>query len=92
MTMLEIFKSRLPEGLEIVETKKRGKYNVCLNYDGTEAIVTLPTTCVPTKENFMCDIIICTSMMRIASSRGDEEMFGKWCNKQDELFKANGGI
>ena len=86
--MLDLFVSRLPDGLELVKSQKRGdKYKVTLVYDGTEYATELRAVCPPKEENNVCDYTISTAMMAIALKRDDLELCIKWRDFQDELFK-----
>ena len=86
--MLDLFKSRLPDGLELVKSQKRGdKYKVFLSYDGTDYATELRAVCPPKEENNVCDYTISTAMMAIALKRDDLELCIKWRDFQDNLFK-----
>ena len=85
--MLDLFKSRMPEGMEVVSAKKRGdKYNLSLVYYGTEYDTSLRAVCPPKEENNICDYTISVAMMAIALKRDDLELCQKWRDFQDSVF------
>ena len=88
MEMLEILKGRLPEGLEIVKVNERPRHSqaeIRFKYDGTEGIGWLYKTCVPGRENIVCDFSICAVMAQIGLLRNDVEMAKFWLDKQTNL-------
>lgn len=86
MTMLEIFKERMPEGLTIIKSSKRDDwYKMLVEYKGTEANISLRATCQPKNENKECDYAIATVMMSIALKRNDLELCKQWKDFQDNL-------
>jgi hypothetical protein len=86
-TMLDVFKSRLPEGLTIAKaTKRGGNYKLVLEYDGIQQPASLSTTCAPKQENIYCDFAIATAMMSIALKRTDLELCKQWKAFQNALF------
>lgn len=87
MTMLEIFKSRLPKGLEIIKTKGRyQKTEVILKYGEVTHLLMLHKMCIPGDENYLCDIEICNVMMAIAMKKKDNDMFKTWLKRQQALI------
>ena len=82
MTMLEIFESRLPDGVAVKKaTSKGSKYEVVLTMDGTEAKTSFSKTCAPDQvENFV-DFNIRAAMAEIWFKRGDMEQAKKWLDK-----------
>ena len=87
MTMLEVFKSKLPVGLEVVNTKERYKeFLIRLQYQNTGTIIHLPKTCVPGDEEYLCEVVLCDVMMSIAIERKDNNMLKLWLEKQRELI------
>ena len=85
--MLDLFKIRMPEGLEVVSAKKRGdKYKLLLMYDGTEYATELRAVCPPKEENNVCDYTISVAMMAIALKREDFALCKKWRDFQDSVF------
>lgn len=88
MTMLELFKTRLPEGLEIVKVQDRAsasQVKIWFSYDGTEGFTTLQKTCAPGMAEKNCDFSICVAMLGIALDRNDREMIITWRDKQRAL-------
>lgn len=90
MTMLEIFKSKLPQDVEIVKTKG-GYYKteVTLRYRKVTHLLMLHKMCVPGDENYLCDIEICNAMMAIAMKKKDNDMFKAWLKRQQSLIFAH---
>ena len=87
MTILEIFKSRLPEGLEIIKVKERYcKTDVTLRCRRITHLSSIHKMCVPGDEEYLCDIEICNVMMAIAMKEKDNGMFKLWMQKQQELI------
>ena len=88
MTMLEIFESRLPEGVEIKKaTHKGGRYDVVIVMDGTEGKAYLPKTCIPGEAEKVADFTICAAMMDLYFKRGDIENIKLWLEKQNKLVE-----
>lgn len=88
MTMLDLLKSRLPEGLEIVKVQDRAsasQVKIWFVYDGTEGFTTLQKTCAPGMAEKNCDFSICAAMMGIALDRNDRKMVCEWRDKQRAL-------
>lgn len=89
--MLEIFKSRLPEGLEIKKIKDRSNANqmeIILSYEGTEVKTWLYKTCTPGKAEKNCDYSIYTSMAQVFFLKNDFEKVQYWLRKQNELMRG----
>ena len=92
MTMLDILKDRLPDGLEIVKIKDRAgrsQIEIVFSYARTETIGWLYKTCVPGKESNVCDFTIYAAMTAIALKKGDMEMAKHWAQKEHERAAAN---
>ena len=88
MEMLEILKTRLPEGLKIVKVKDRlgaSQLEIFFEYEGTKARGWLFKACVPGKANYICDFIICTVMINVCLERNDLETAKFWRDKQLNL-------
>lgn len=88
MEMLEILKTRLPEGLKILKVKDRPGYSqaeIRFEYDGTEGIGWLHKVCAPGKENAICDYSICAVMANICIQRNELEKARLWLDKQLNL-------
>lgn len=85
--MIDIFKTRLPEGLELESVKdssSRNSYEVILNYKGMrKSRNLLPKSCAPGKEKLVCDMVISIAMTVIGVSLNDYEMTEKWKAKQE---------
>ena len=85
MTMLEIFESRLPDGVAVKKaTQKGSKYEVVLDMDGTEVKTSVPKTCAPDQVESCVDFSINAAMAEIWYKRGDMERARAWLNKQME--------
>lgn len=82
--MLEILKTRLPDGLEIVKVKNRGNSShveIVFSYRGQEKKGSLRKTCAPTYENRVCDATINNVMAAFAIDRGDLAEAKHWLDK-----------
>lgn len=80
-TMLDILKMRLPDGLEITQTKDRGNSShvqVWFRYQGYETRGELQKTCAPGYAEQNCDYTISNAMMSIALKKGDAQMAEFW--------------
>lgn len=89
MTMLEIMKERLPEGLEIVRVRElAGRSKILFSYDGVEVTGYLPKTCAPGKETNVADFNIHTVMMEARMRKGDIDGAREWMAKQSALCTA----
>ena len=92
MTMLEIFKSKLPKGVEITMVRDKGYYgmtDIWLDYKGTTGFCRLHKTCAPGEADYLCSVDLCSAMMSIAIERKDNELFKTWMHKQQELIFAH---
>lgn len=87
--MLEIFKSRLPEGVEVKKVKnKPSQLEITLSYEGVEATTWIYKTCVPGKAEQNCDFSITTAMAQIYFTKNNYEMVQYWLRKQSEIGKG----
>ena len=85
MEMLEILKTRLPEGLKILKVKNqanRSQIEILFEYEGTNGIGWLYKTCAPGSENKICDYAICAVMANIEIQRNNLEAARAWLDKQ----------
>lgn len=84
-TMLDILKDRLPEGLEIVKVKDKAsasQIQIWFSYKGGEPEVSwLYKTCVPGRENKLCDQTIACVMLGVALKLKDLGMAEYWKDK-----------
>ena len=83
--MLEILKSRLPEGLEIVKVQDRtgaSQLKIRFAYKGQESMGHLNKTCAPGEAERNCDFTIHTVMLGFALDRGDLAAAKYWADKQ----------
>ncbi len=82
MTMLDILKERLIEGLQIRTIKENNtKYIIQFEYEGHKAKAELPKTCTPGCQNDVADNTIITAMSTIYLNRGDYAKASEWLNK-----------
>lgn len=82
MTMLDVLKERLVDGLEIVSVKESGsKFRIEFEYDGDRAKADLPKTCTPNCENEVADYTIITAMSSIYINRNDLKQAKEWLDK-----------
>lgn len=64
--MLEIFKSVLVEGMQIVKTKETSdKYKITVKFLNTTTVVDLNKTCTPTYELQYCKGAVATALSSI---------------------------
>lgn len=93
MTMLEIFKSKLPQGVEITKVRdNRGHYgmtDIWLDYKGTTGFCRLHKICAPGEADYICSVDLCSAMMSIAIERKDNELFKNWMHRQQALIFAH---
>ena len=92
MTMLDVLKERLPEGLEIVKVRDRAsasQAHILFSYDGTEAEMGLQKTCAPGMAEYNCDFTICAVMQHIFVTREDWTRAKEWMDKQSALNKQH---
>ena len=82
MTMLDVLKDRLIDGLKIVTVKETGnKYRMEFEYDGDRAKADLPKTCSPNCENEVAEYTIITAMSTIYINRNDLQKAKEWLDK-----------
>lgn len=87
MEMLEILKTRLPDGLEIVSAKQRGAtIHLVFAYKGEEVKSTLQTSCAPGAAEKLCDFTVCLAMAQFAMNRGDVAEARAWMDKQQAVL------
>lgn len=88
MTMLDLVKSDLPNGLEIVKVKERTGSNnmkILFCYGETQKEVDFPKTCSPGDERRVCQYMLCSTMVGIALDREDYAMAKEWNEKQKQF-------
>lgn len=81
MTMLDILKARLPDGLTITSVKEKpSKYLVRFSYKGEElnGQEELVKACTPGKENAVCDTTIQVAMTGFMLNKKDLPGAMKW--------------
>lgn len=81
MTMLDILKNRLPDGLMITDAKEKpSKYIVKFAYNGEQLSGQgeLMKACAPGKENAICDTAIQVAMTGFMLNKGDLEGAKQW--------------
>lgn len=82
--MLEILKSRLPEGLKVVRVKDRvnaSQLQLTFSYNDTAAVGWLYKTCAPGFEKKYCDQTIASAMLSVALDLEDGKMAELWKKK-----------
>lgn len=88
ITMLDVLKERLPEGLEIKATKeKSSKYEVTFVFDGVEEKAELPKTCAPAYQNETADSTVRTAMSAIYIKKGDYAEAQAWLHEERQTKK-----
>lgn len=88
--MLEIFKSRLPEGLtvvKVVDRSNRSQIVLTMEYQGTQATGYLNKTCAPGCAEDVCDFTITTVMIEMGLTSNNLELAKEWMEKQRALRK-----
>lgn len=88
MEMIEILKTRLPEGVSVVKVQDRSGYSqikILLSYEGREQWTSVYKTCTPGKENHICDMTITTAMIGFALERNDLDAAKVWLDRQRAL-------
>lgn len=91
MEMLEIMKSRMPKGLEVIRIWDRNgsdQIKILFSYEGHQHYGWLRKTCTPGFAEKNCDFSICTVMIGIALERNDLEMVKHWKEKQDGIYRV----
>ncbi len=82
LSMLDILKERLIDGLSIKTVKETGsKYKLIFLFEGEEASAELPKTCTPGCHNSVADHTIITAMSTIYFNRGDYVSAKAWLDK-----------
>ena len=94
MTMLDILRNRLPDGLTITEAKEKpSKYIVKFAYNG-EALSgqgELMKACTPGKENAICDTTIQVIMTGLMLDKGDVEGAKHWMDYAKRMSTTKSG-
>lgn len=87
MTMLDIFKERMPQGMEIVKVKERNNYyHLLVSYQGTTAEAHLGKAVAPGYAEKNCDFTICATMAGIGFDTGNVAMAKEWLEKQSRVM------
>lgn len=82
MTMLDVLKQNMMEGLTIKSVKElNNKYKLCLSYDGYETNVELSKACVSGTQDEVAQRTIITAMSNIYFNQGNYEMCKHWLDK-----------
>ena len=84
MEMLEIMKTRMPEGLEIKKIQNRAnasQIKIWFAYEEIEVVGYLSKTCTPGTAEKVVDYTICSAMMGVGLRRNDVEMAEHWLAK-----------
>ena len=87
MNMLDIFKSVLVEGMEIVKVKElANKYRITLTFKGLKNTIELNKTCVPSYEIFYCKGAVATALSSIYINLHDLDNASKWLDKSNGQY------
>lgn len=79
MTMLDVLRKRLPDGLTISAAKETNSaFKVTFTYGGESDTVDVPKVCGPGQQNRLADTVIASTMAGFAIQRGDTAAAGKW--------------
>jgi hypothetical protein len=85
MTMLDILKERLPEGLTIAKVKDKSnasQIQIWFDYEEVKGVVSwLNKTCAPGCAERVCDATINAAMAGVGLKRKDQEMASYWLGK-----------
>ena len=82
MTMLEIFKSKLPEGVEVVKAKEKpSKWDVEISDGMSTTSTSILKTYAPNAYNHAAESIMMTVMASLALNRGDITEAKEWLDK-----------
>ena len=88
MTMLDIMKGRLPEGLEIAAVKERtSRFEIAFTCKGEQVKGYLPKACQPGYGEKIADFTICAAMMEVGLRTNNMEMAKDWMRKQNEAVE-----
>ena len=93
MTMLDILKKRLPEGLEIAKVIDKAnaiQIEIWFAYRGMKTNCWLSKTCAPGHATRLCDKTIATAMLGFAIQLKDFEMADYWKDKILDKQKQGG--
>lgn len=93
MSMIDIFKDVLQEGMEISKCKELSdKYKITLLYDGTSAACELYKLCTPGNERSLCMQSIDNAMSSMYINNGDLKEAEAWlhgerwdCDNENEV-------
>lgn len=79
MTMLEIFESKLPEGVKVIERNENNmRYFVTVGDGEYKAATFIPKRCEPDKVDDLVECCIASAMMALCLNHGDVDGARKW--------------
>lgn len=82
MSMLEVLKTRLIDGLEIVSVKEtNSNYKIEFEFEGDKDTAYLPKSCAPGCHNEVADYAIKTFMSSHYLKRGELAKAKEWLHK-----------
>lgn len=88
MTMLEIFKSKLPEGVTVVKAvEKSSKWDVVIGDDWSTTATSILKAYAPNAYDRAAESIMLTTMASLALNRGNIAEAKDWLAKSYELAK-----
>lgn len=88
MTMLEIFKSKLPEGVKVVKAKEKpSKWDVEISDGVSTTSTSILKAYAPNAYDYAAESIMLTTMASLALNRGDIAEAKEWLDKSHELAK-----
>lgn len=88
MTMLEIFKSKLPEGVEVVKAKEKpSKWDVVIGDGQSTTATSILKAYAPNAYNHAAESIMMTVMASLALNRGDITEAKRWLDMSHEHAK-----
>lgn len=82
MTMLEIFKSKLPEGVTVVKAvEKPSKWDVVIGDSQSTTSTSILKAYAPNAYDYAAESIVLTTMASLALNRGDIAEAKEWLDK-----------
>lgn len=86
--MLELFKSHLINGMEIVKVKKKAsEYIITTLYKGNEHVTYLHKTCAYGRHNHLVHQAFCNILASAAIDADDYETSRKWLDRNMDFTK-----
>ena len=88
MTMLEIFKNKLPDGVTVIKAvEKLSKWDVVIGDGQSTTSTSILKAYAPNAYGYATESIVLTTMASLALNRGDIAEAKDWLDKSHELAK-----